>query len=162
MAAFGDNGLGETQATATVQALPGDNDPKLGVADATTVQASAPPLNANTPDGLDMELEANESATQAAGQQAERSARRRQTEPQANIGFYGPGAALGGLLASMRKTKPEDAPKSTAGQTNLVGQAAIYEQNRMQPRRDEAVFDTVKAAGKTHCNRSRPWKTTRT
>jgi hypothetical protein len=52
MAAFGDNGLGETQATATVQALPGDNDPKLGVADATTVQASAPPLNANTPDGL--------------------------------------------------------------------------------------------------------------
>jgi hypothetical protein len=48
----------------------------------------------------------------------------------------------------MRKTKPEEAPKSTAGQINLVGQAATYEQNRMQPRRDEAVLDTVKAAGK--------------
>jgi hypothetical protein len=148
MAAFGDNGPGETQATATDPVFPGNNDPKPGVADAATVHASAPPLNANPPDGIDMELEANEPPTQAASQQADQSARRRQAEPQANIGFYGPGAALGGLLASMGKTKPEDAPKSTAGQTNLVGQAAIYEQNRMQPRRDEAVLDTVKAAGK--------------
>ncbi len=148
MAAFEDNGPEETQAPVTDQAFPRNNDPKLGVADAETVHASATPLNSNTPDGRDMELEANKPATQAASQQAEQSIGRRQAEPQANIGFYGPGAALGGLLASMRKTKLEDAPKSTAGQTNLVGQAAIYEQNRMQPRRDEAVFDTVKAAGK--------------
>jgi hypothetical protein len=148
MAAFGDNGPGETQATATDQVFPGDNDPKLGVADAATVHASAPPLNSNTPVRIDTELEANDPATQAASQQAEPSTRRRQDEPQANIGFYGPGAALGGLLASMRKTKPEDAPKSTVGQTNLVGQAAMYEQNRMQPRRDEAVLDTVKATGR--------------
>jgi hypothetical protein len=137
MAAFEDNGPEETQAPATGQAFPGDNDPKLGVADAATVHASATPLNSNPPDRVDMELEANEPATQAASQQAEQSIGRRQAEPQANIGFYGPGAALGGLLASIRKTKPEDVPKSTAGQTNLVGQAAIYEQNRMQPRRGE-------------------------
>ncbi|MGO9235699.1 MAG: hypothetical protein ACLP4V_17140 [Methylocella sp.] len=148
IAAFGDDGPGETQATATVPVFPGNNDPKLGLADAATVHASATPLNSNMPDRIDMELEANEPATPVASQQAEPSARRRQASPQANIGFYGPGAALGGLLASMRKTKPEEAPKSTAGQTNLVGQAATYEQNRMQPRRDEAVLDTVKAAGK--------------
>jgi hypothetical protein len=149
MAAFGDTGPEETQAPVTDQAFPGNNDPKLGLADATTVQASVPLLNANTPDGIETALEANEPATQVESQQAEQPARRRQAEPQANIGFYGPGAALGGLLASMRKTKPEEAPKLTAGQTSLVGQAALYEQNRMQPRRDEAVLDTVKAAGKS-------------
>jgi len=148
IAAFGDDGPRETQATATDPVFPGNNDPKLGLADAATVHASATPLNSNMPDRIDMELEANEPATPVASQQAEPSARRRQASPQANIGFYGPGAALGGLLASMRKTKPEEAPKSTAGQINLVGQAATYEQNRMQPRRDEAVLDTVKAAGK--------------
>ncbi|VTZ48803.1 conserved hypothetical protein [Methylocella tundrae] len=113
--------------------------PKLGA-----VPTAAPP---ETPSATD------ENASQS-GSRATAAEKQRARAPYA---FYGPGAALGGLLASLRRPKPDEDVKTDAQQTedvrsdnqqaNLVAKSANFEETRMNPRRDAATLDAVRETG---------------